>query len=319
MYLKRPLSACYAEAKTATSAVLKWVMRRVVNNPVVRVIMFFVVEYILDRLCRTLLGKIWDGMHLGGDALTDETLGQGCFLAAVLITNSIMYLCFRESILTIWRGPTKNIFLGVTGGIAVGLLTIVTQVDLLEHFHFLILTTSTETAFPFNRVGLNILLVSVGEETMYRGYLFQASEKYGGTSAAVFISMTLFSLPHLGNIAGPSSPELIVRTIFVTASGGLLYSSCLVLTRRLWMPIALHFSLDILQDVVYGDNSFNIFPFFNVRYIAQAVDWTSGLLFLFVGIVLLLLAVRRGNWIKCQLLHSLRAQFINPNKTQTLG
>ena len=84
--------------------------------------------------------------------------------------------------------------------------------------------------------------------------------------------------------------------ILVTTSAGLLFCSCLIFSRRMWMPISLHFSWDFFNTLIYGNVLLGVLPWFNSNFNAQKVDQFSAIFLLVPSIVIIALAVRKGQW-----------------------
>jgi hypothetical protein len=85
------------------------------------------------------------------------------------------------------------------------------------------------------------------EEVVLRGIVFRISEERLGTWVALAISVVLFELLHL---ASPNAT--VTSTVVVGIEGGVLLSAAYVLTRRLWLPIGIHFGWDFSQDAIFG-------------------------------------------------------------------
>ena len=83
---------------------------------------------------------------------------------------------------------------------------------------------------------------AVVEEILLRAIVFRISEEALGTWLALLISAVLFGLLHIGE---PGA-------IPVALAAGVLLSCAYMLTRRLWLPIGLHFAWDFTQDGVFG-------------------------------------------------------------------
>ncbi len=85
------------------------------------------------------------------------------------------------------------------------------------------------------------------EEVVLRGVVFRITEERLGTWVALAISVVLFALLHL------ASPGATLTSIVVVGvEGGVLLSAAYVLTRRLWLPIGIHFGWDFSQDAIFG-------------------------------------------------------------------
>ncbi len=91
-----------------------------------------------------------------------------------------------------------------------------------------------------------LLPAALNEEIVFRGYFFQNLEEAFGTWWAVGISSLVFSSFHLLN------PHFSWLAFLNIALAGLLFASAYLLTRNLWLPIALHFSWNYFQGPVFG-------------------------------------------------------------------
>jgi hypothetical protein len=90
------------------------------------------------------------------------------------------------------------------------------------------------------------VVVAINEELIARGYILQNLAEDWGMPAAVGISSALFGLAHLGN---PHAD--LLSTISLILAGIFLAVGYLV-TRSLWLPMALHFSWNFFQGPVFG-------------------------------------------------------------------
>jgi membrane protease YdiL (CAAX protease family) len=86
-------------------------------------------------------------------------------------------------------------------------------------------------------------------EIILRGIVFRITEERLGTWLALAISALLFALLHL---ASPTAT--VTSAILAGLEGGILLSVAYALTRRLWLPIGIHFAWDFSQDVLVSAN-----------------------------------------------------------------
>ncbi len=91
-----------------------------------------------------------------------------------------------------------------------------------------------------------LLPAALNEEIAFRGYFLQNLEEAFGTWWAVGISSLVFSSFHLLN------PHFSWLAFLNIALAGLLFAVAYLLTRNLWLPIALHFSWNYFQGPVFG-------------------------------------------------------------------
>jgi len=84
------------------------------------------------------------------------------------------------------------------------------------------------------------------EEMLFRGILFRHLEQFGGSWFALALTSALFGLAHIFN---PNASALSSLAIAVEA--GVLLGGAYMLTRNLWVPMALHASWNFTQGFVY--------------------------------------------------------------------
>jgi membrane protease YdiL (CAAX protease family) len=93
---------------------------------------------------------------------------------------------------------------------------------------------------------LAMLLNTVTQEVLVRGYFQQTVQFRFGTVAGVIISSLLFVAMHLGAIGSQLLPAL---SLF---AAGALLGTCYAIRGNLWLPIGLHFGWNVLQGPVLG-------------------------------------------------------------------
>jgi membrane protease YdiL (CAAX protease family) len=85
------------------------------------------------------------------------------------------------------------------------------------------------------------------EELLLRGIVFRMTEEMLGTWVAMVISALLFGLLHLGNPGATWT-----AAICIALEAGVLLAAAYILTRRLWLPIGMHFAWNVSQGGIYG-------------------------------------------------------------------
>ena len=88
------------------------------------------------------------------------------------------------------------------------------------------------------------IMVAFLEELLFRAVIFRLLEKSWGTAIALSASTLLFVLAHLPNEHFSAMAALMTGVAALTLSGAYLVS------RRLWLPIGLHFAWNYLFDAV---------------------------------------------------------------------
>lgn len=88
---------------------------------------------------------------------------------------------------------------------------------------------------------------AVAEEVVFRGVLFRIMEQGLGSWLALALSALIFGGLHLIN---PNATVAGAVSIVLTA--GVLLGGAYMLTRRLWLPIGIHYAVNFFQAGVFG-------------------------------------------------------------------
>ncbi len=156
------------------------------------------------------------------------------------------------------------------------------------------------------------LCIAVFQEVAVRGCIFQTLERSYGSGIALVASSLFFGLMHLGiPVSGLTAGQMLVGPLFLSLETGLLFSAAYLLTRRLWLPIGLHWGWNFFETSIYGtansgaweDDPNTLFaghthgPFLLTGGAFGPEASVIGLcLGSFAGLLLLRLAIRRGQW-----------------------
>jgi membrane protease YdiL (CAAX protease family) len=105
-------------------------------------------------------------------------------------------------------------------------------------YHYLI---GNRAALP-GLVFMMIVGAGFGEETIFRGYLFERLGKLFGTGAAAKVSIVLltsavFALGHYANLGLPGVEQAIIT--------GLVFGTIFAVTGRIWMVMCAHAAFDL--------------------------------------------------------------------------
>lgn len=143
---------------------------------------------------------------------------------------------------------------------------------------------------------------AVMEEIFFRGILLRVLDDWIGSWGALVVVSVLFALVH--SFSSPAGP---VAALFILVSASLVINMAWFLTRRLWLPIALHLGLNAAQGAIFGLNvSGNATGQGLLRAELTGPDVLTGgavggegslpflVIALAVGIVMTVAAVRRG-------------------------
>lgn len=85
------------------------------------------------------------------------------------------------------------------------------------------------------------------EEILMRGIAFRIVEEALGIWWAFLLSAAIFGLLH-----ARSPHATVTSTLAIASSAGLVLGAAYVLTRRLWLPIGLHFAWNFAQGGLFG-------------------------------------------------------------------
>jgi len=89
-------------------------------------------------------------------------------------------------------------------------------------------------------------MVAVFEELIFRAVLFRLIEQRWGTRAGLISSFILFAAAHLPN------EGVSLLGVIITGVAGVTLSAAYLATRRLWLPIGLHFGWNYLFDGLFA-------------------------------------------------------------------
>jgi membrane protease YdiL (CAAX protease family) len=93
---------------------------------------------------------------------------------------------------------------------------------------------------------VTFVLVGFSEEVLSRGWVLQVLERGRGTRAAVIGSALVFAILHGFN------PDFGLTALLGLFLAGLLLAQAYLVTRQLWLPIALHLSWNFSEGPLFG-------------------------------------------------------------------
>jgi len=116
-----------------------------------------------------------------------------------------------------------------------------------QHYHYL---AGNRAALP-GILSAVIVGAGFGEETLFRGFLFERLGKLfgpgrGALAATIAITTTLFALAHYHDQGWPGVEQ--------AAMTGLVFALVFAATRQLWIPMVMHAAFDLTAVVlIYFD------------------------------------------------------------------
>lgn len=112
-----------------------------------------------------------------------------------------------------------------------------------------LLLTSSEPTFDIGQIALWAAIfacVAISEELIVRGYILQTVNATWGGAVAIVASSAFWGIAHLLN------PYASVVSAANIAFAGLIFAYAYWITGNLWLPIALHFSWNFAEGVLFG-------------------------------------------------------------------
>jgi membrane protease YdiL (CAAX protease family) len=149
----------------------------------------------------------------------------------------------------------------------------------------------------------DLLLGALLEELLFRGIVFRIAEKSLGSLLALGVSAVVFAAVHMPN------DNSTVLALAITAVAGVMFSAAYMATRRLWLPIGIHFAWNFMSEAVFSLPTSGHPASGLLQGRLSGPDWLSGgaygiegslLTLAVIGATtfgLLALALRRGQWV----------------------
>ena len=280
------------------------------EHPSIQIIAVLALSRCIDFIAMALLGIFIPSRW---SPTTDDTVSE--FVGAVCDVAAVVSLQRLSGDLNLSRiGLTKKRF-----GVETALGFLVGMAEYLLFMLFLMcanlyVVDKVNGHFPFAAAVLFALSISVGEEVIFRGFIFHKLEARYGTGLALIVSSVIFGAYHIG---GGTYGLHYLEAMTAGLPGGLLYASAYLVNRRLWIPIGAHFAWDFFATIFWGwgwggDNP-SFVPLLmdlhlDLHKAPQSILMGGGLglvespisigLDLSLAVLFLVIAVRRGQWKK---------------------
>jgi membrane protease YdiL (CAAX protease family) len=162
----------------------------------------------------------------------------GTFAAAAVANAIVLRIYERGQLADIgleWTPASRrNLGVGILGGIGAALVVLV--LPLLVRVAYLDPVPNDHFHWPSALfVSIVLLFGAVGEEMLFRGYMFQVLVKAIGAFATILPMSVLFGLAHSDNL------NFTWMALLNTVLWGIVLGYSFLLSGDLWLPIGLHF------------------------------------------------------------------------------
>jgi len=130
-------------------------------------------------------------------------------------------------------------------GLAIGAILFLAVLGLLAAGGMYRLTGTGDWAVLLKSAS-EMVFVAMIEEILFRGVLFRLPERSFGSWTALGVSGVIFALAHVPN------ENVTLLAVANTAIAGLLFAAAYLATRRLWLPIGMHFAWNFVSDGLFS-------------------------------------------------------------------
>ena len=213
---------------------------RVVHFPLV-LLVIAIAMLTLGGLAVNLIARAVDGGNPSGVDLLGRLLS-----AAMIALVYWLFVRFVERRGTVvefgWNGWLRELGAGWLGGFAL-FTAVIAVIALLGGYRVLGTNPASVLLVPM----VVTLCTGVTEEILLRGIFFRLMERLFGSWIALVLSAALFGAAHLGN---PNATFFAGFAIALEA--GVMLAALYMVTRRLWAAIGLHAAWNFAQGAVYG-------------------------------------------------------------------
>lgn len=274
-----------------SAAIPSW--QRILQFPLTRLIL-------LGGLLFFLMG-VSNGFRLRFASMPLASIGMAAAMAALGFAVYLGIVRFVE------RRPVSELSLaGMGRELGIGMLVGASLYALCVLILILLGMYRIEGLNPWSFVLPAVALAlssGVFEELLFRGALFRIVEEWLGSWISLAVSSLVFGLVHLFNPAGT-----VIGALYISIEAGLLLAAAYMVTRRLWLSIGIHMAWNYTQSAIFsgivsGGVAAPGLIRSNIKGPAVLTGGSFGLessVIAFVlctttGLVLLVMAVRRGN------------------------
>ena len=178
----------------------------------------------------------------------DTSISNVVSVAITVLVVSYAYYGFVRVIerRSVTELSSQNMFVELASGILVGAILFSVTIGILWLLGYYKVIGINPWTVIFSWLVLAIIS-GISEELLFRGILFRVVEESLGTWFSLAISALIFGLFHLAN---PNAT--LWGAIAIAIEAGIMLAAAFVYTRRLWLPIGIHFAWNFVQGAIFG-------------------------------------------------------------------
>lgn len=285
--------------------------QRFLAFPITRIVLYLLLFAVLALLPSLALAGLLRVLHhqSGHDQTLLALLSEALYAPSPVLAFWIMVRFVDKRPWATAGFTQRGMVTGLLGGFVLGAAMLTVGIAVFWTLGVYHVTAVTPEGFLF----LPLLLyfgVALSEETVFRGYFFQTLENRWGSGVALVTTCLLFGLAHLANpVPGESPWQKAAGPVLICFEAGLPMAAAYLLTRRLWLPIGIHWAWDYFEGPIYGcPDSGNHDPhtLLHATFSGPALltggsfGPEAGLIFFAVGtltgVLLLRAAIQKGQW-----------------------
>lgn len=167
------------------------------------------------------------------------------------VSMAVVLACYIGYVRKIEKRPVFELALAGAGrefsvGLCLGMAIFALAIGILAGVGAYRITGQNELSVMLATIP-GFLVVAVFEEVLFRAIIFRILESSIGSWNALAVSSLAFGLLHFGN---PNAGLLSALAIAIEA--GLMLGAAYMLTRRLWLCVAVHFGWNFAQGGIFS-------------------------------------------------------------------
>ena len=195
------------------------------------------------------MGGTADALALEGNGFSESFLGYPVLTIATSAIVLMFYAVMARMLGQRWttdlnlRKLVPHTLLGLLVG---GVYMVLVVGSIAASGHASIAANDFTGEKQFSAI-MTFLAVAVGEEVMFRGFIFRLIDERWNTGAALIVSALIFGFGHISN-----DNATWWSSLAIAIEAGLLLGAAYKWSGTLWVPIGIHWAWNYVQGNVFG-------------------------------------------------------------------